>query len=158
MKFLIALVIAFSSFSAYAVPSPFDAATIGRLKLLENKKVARVIFDTKSGTNGAVGAHGLGAFLPAKAIITRSYLYVVTQFSDTGSGTVALHCEDANNIKTATDITGTAAGGLIEGESTGATSAMKAGIANACQITATVGTVPQLTGKLIAFIEYVVGQ
>lgn len=122
------------------------------------KRVARVTYDVSGGDSGGVGTHGLGVSLPAKSIITRSYLYVVTQFTDSGSGTVALKCEDANNIKTATDITGFAAGTFIEGQSTGASSAFVGSIAAACEVSAVVATATQDAGKIIAFIEYVVGE
>lgn len=123
---------------------------------LHAKRLARFTLNCAS-SGCSVGAHGLGVSLPAKALITRSYLYVVTQFSDTGTCTVAIHCEDANNIKTATDITGTAAGGLIEGQSTGAASAFVGSIAATCEITATVadgGSCVPSAGKLVGFVEY----
>jgi hypothetical protein len=72
------------------------------------------------------------------------------------SGTVALSCEDANNIKTATDITGSSANAFVEGASTGAASAFVRGIGAACEITATVATATQDAGKLVGWVEYVV--
>ena len=124
---------------------------------LHLKRIARATYDVAVNL-GTVAAHGLGVSLPANAIIVRSWFYVVTQFVDAGSGTVAISCEDANNIKTATDITGSAAGAIVEGESTGAASAFKASIAAACEITATVATAAQTAGKLIVFVEYVVAE
>lgn len=122
---------------------------------LHIKRIARVTYDV-AADGGTIAAHALGVSLPANAVITRSWLYIVTQFADAGSGTVALSCEDANNIKTATDITGSAAGAFIEGQSTGAASAFVGSIAAACEVTATVAGAAQSAGKLIAFIEYVV--
>ena len=122
---------------------------------ISNRRIARVTYDVATDL-GTVGAHALGVTLPAKSIITRSWFYTDTQFVDAGSGTVALHCEDANNIKTATDITGNAVGSIVEGESTGAASAFKASIGAACEITATVATASQTAGKLTLFVEYVV--
>lgn len=144
------------------------AVTIGAAKITEAKllgiaadglhakRIARATLNCAS-SGCSVGAHTLGVTLPAKALITRSYINVVTQLTDTGTCTVAFHCEDANNIKTATDITGTAANGWIEGESTGAASAFKGSIGAACLITATVadgGSCVPLTGKAIVFVEY----
>jgi hypothetical protein len=123
---------------------------------LHTKRIARATLNC-AASGCSVGAHTLGVTLPAKSLITRSYINVVTQLTDTGTCTVAIHCEDANNIKTATDITGTAANGWIEGESTGAASAFKGSIAAACLITATVadgGSCAPLTGKAIVFVEY----
>jgi len=127
---------------------------------LHAQRVARATMDCAS-SGCSVGAHSLGVALPANAIITRSYIYIVTQLTDTGTCTVAISCEDANNIKTATDITGTAAGGFIEGASTGAASAFVGGIAAACNITGTVadgGSCVPSAGKLIVYVEYVVGE
>ncbi len=118
-------------------------------------KVVRFIFDTASG-NGAIGTHALGATLPKGAVITDSFFKIITQFTDTGAGTVALHCEDANNIYSAADITGSSANAFLQGASTGGTTSFKRDIAAACTITATVATVNQDAGKLIGWVRYVV--
>lgn len=127
---------------------------------LHSQRVARATLNCAS-SGCSVGAHTLGVTLPAKALITRSYIYVVTQMADTGTCTVAFHCEDSGNIKTATDLTGSAAGAFIEGASTGAVSTAVSGIASACVITATVadgGSCVPTAGKIIAFVEYNVGE
>lgn len=122
---------------------------------LHLKRIVRVTYDVAVDL-GTIAAHTLGVSLPANALIQRSWIYVVTQFVDGGSGTVAFHCEDANNIKTATDITGTADGGIIEGAQVGTTATMTGSIAATCEITATVATAEQTAGKAILFVEYVV--
>lgn len=116
---------------------------------------------TFSAIGGAVtvGAHPLGVSLPAKAVITRSFIRVNTQFADTGTCTVALHCEDANNIKTATDISGSASGAFIEGESTGASTAFKSSIGSACEITMTIadgGSCVPSDGNGTVWVQYFV--
>ena len=120
-----------------------------------NQHVAKFIYDVSTDT-GTVAAHGTGVFLPANAVITRSYFKIITQFVDSGSGTVALSCEDANNIKTATDITGSSANAFVEGASTGAASAFVRDIAAKCEITATVAGVAQTAGKLVGWVEYII--
>ncbi len=147
------LKLAGTAVSATAAELNLVAASAHDDEGLGPKRRARVVYDT-AVDGGGIGAHLLGVSLPAKALITRSYLYVVTQFVDSGSGTVAVSCEDANNIKTATDITGTAAAGLIEGQSTGAASAFVGSIAATCEVTATVATASQTSGKALIFIEY----
>lgn len=122
---------------------------------LHLKRIARVTYDVAVDL-GTIAAHTLGVSLPANALIQRSWIYVITQFVDAGSGTVAFHCEDANNIKTATDITGTADGGIIEGAQLGTTATMTGSIAATCEITATVATSAQTAGKAILFVEYLV--
>lgn len=129
------------------------------------KKVAKVIYDSTSGDNGSStvdsGTHGMGVTLPAASLVTRSYLYVVNQLTSsgsTGSSTLSFKCEDANNLKTATDMTASSAGAFIEGESTGTAASMKTGIAAACEISAVVGGHDITAGKVILFVEYVQGQ
>jgi len=124
---------------------------------LHANRIARATFDFAVHT-GAVGTYSLDVALPAKSVIIRSWFQVVTQFVDAGSGTVAIQCEDANNIKTATDITGSAALAIVEGQSTGAASAFIASIAAACNISVVLGGVDITAGKLIVFVEYVVGE
>ncbi len=120
-------------------------------------RLARATYDVAVDL-GTVAAHGLGVSLPPNALITRSWLHTVTQFTDGGSGTVAISCEDANNIFTATDITAIAAGVNTAGEQTGSIAAFTNAIAATCEITATVATAEQTAGKLIVFIEYVVAE
>lgn len=121
-------------------------------------RVATFIYDTGGLplTLGAIGAHLTGVSLPAKAVILQSWYKIITQFSDAGAGTVALHCEDANNILTAGDITGIAANTITTGASTGSAATMVRAIGSACEITATVAGIAQDTGKLIGYVEYVV--
>jgi hypothetical protein len=144
-----------SEIAAAAVTESKLSQLSGSTEGLYAQRVAMFIYDTATD-GGSVGAHTLGVTLPAKAVITRSYFKIITQFVDSGSGTVALSCEDANNIKTATDITGSSANAFVEGQSTGAASAFVRGIAAACEITATVATAAQDAGKLIGWVEYVV--
>lgn len=134
-----------------------DAARQAQLGTIvdSSKRSVRAIYDTAASIGSAsVGAHTLGVTLPAGAVITRSWFVVDTQFgSVSGSGTVAIHCETANNIFTATDIDGSAAGTLTEGASTGAASAFKK-ITAACPITATVASSDMTAGKLEVFVDY----
>lgn len=182
MKFLtLALSLIFTAGLAFAAPStpykaPFKTDVASQLKshqtaitalqaLPSNKapgvdgigniRFARVTYDV-AVNGGTIGAHALAVGLPAKAIVIRSWFYINTQFVDAGSGTVALSCEDANNLKTATDITGSAVGALVEGQSTGAASAFVSSIAADCTITATVAGADQTAGSLTLWVMYVV--
>lgn len=139
--------------AAGAVTEPKLEAQTG--ESLYAARIARFEYDVATDL-GTIAAHGLGVTLPAKAVIIRSYFRTDTQFVDAGSGTVALSCEDANNIKTATDITGNADGTFVEGQSTGAASAFVGSIAAACEITATVAGAAQTSGKLTGWVHYVI--
>lgn len=121
------------------------------------KKVVRATYDF-AVDGGAISTIDLGEDLPANALITQSYIYVVTQLTDGGSGTIAIQCEDANNIKTATDITGTSAGGFVAGESTGVAGDMVGGIAAACDIELVIAGAALTAGKFIVYVEYVVAE
>lgn len=121
------------------------------------QRVARFIYDV-AADGGATGARSLGVQLPANAVITRSYFKIITAFTSgaSGGGTVALSCEDANNIKTATDLSSSSKNAFLEGQSTGASSAFVRGIAAACNITATVASTNQTAGKLVGWVEYMI--
>ena len=134
--------------------SDIDALEV-RATASEIQVTKKFTYDTVAGASGAIGTYSTGVTLPAKAVIIRSYLRIITQFTDAGSGTVALHCEDANNIKTATDITGSTAGAFVEGASTGAASAFVSSIGAACTITATVAGADQTAGKFEGWVTYV---
>lgn len=131
-------------------------------KLQGRKGIVRVVYDTAvvdsdGSTSTTLGVHGLGKSLPAAALITRSYLYIKNAFTSTGaagSSTVQFFCEDENNIKTATDLTTSSADTLVEGQSTGATSAMVKSVAAACEIKAKVAGAALTAGKAIVFVEY----
>lgn len=120
-------------------------------------RIARANFVCTTNCNvdqGITSAQNVS--LPAKAVIIRSYFRINTQFVDGGSGTIALSCEDANNIKTATDISGSGVGVFIEGQSTGAASAFIASIASTCVLTLTSSGAEPSAGALTLWVHYVV--
>lgn len=118
-------------------------------------KIARFVYDVANDGGTSGNTYDLGVDLPAGAVITRSYMKVITQF--TGTGTTALMCEDAGNIKAAVSFVGTAANTFIEGESTGAASAFQRDIAADCDISAVIAGGSALTaGKLLGWVQYVV--
>ena len=151
------LVCSVSNAASYPGVGP---AVAKQLDAIGPVKVKKFIFDSALGSNSSSttdsGVHGTGVYLPAGAVIVRSYIYVNAQMTDSGSGTVAYHCEDANNIKTATDMTGTAAAGWIEGQSTGAVSAFISSIAASCEIKATVAGTDLTAGKHTGYVFYLI--
>lgn len=122
---------------------------------LHAKRVARATLDC-GVSSCTVGALGLGVTLPANALLQRSFFYTVTQFVDGGAGTVALSCEDANNIFSAADITAITGGTVTDGVQDGTAATITGSIAAACEITATIAVAEQTSGKLILFVEYMV--
>ena len=118
-------------------------------------RVARVTYDV-AADGGGIGAHALGVSLPANALLKQAYFYVKTQFVSASNGTIALSCEDANNIYSATNITGQAAGAITAGVPIGTVATMSSAIAAPCEITATVASASYTAGKLNLFLEYLV--
>ena len=118
------------------------------------ERMVRFQYNIATAPTGTVGAHLTGASLPAKAVITNSFCYTDVRFVDSGSGSVALSCEDADNILTAGDITGNVIGTIIVGGPK--YSAPISAIASACNITATVAGADQSAGKLTCWIKYVI--
>lgn len=119
------------------------------------KKVVRATYDFAEH-GGATSSIGLGVSLPAKALITQAYFYMLQQPVDAGSGTMALTCEDAGNIFNAADITGITVGTVTSGVATGAAAAMVKAIGAACEVTATIAGAALTAGKFNLYIEYVV--
>jgi hypothetical protein len=134
--------------------SSFKQTAMNEIDDMKSQKTVRVQYNFATH-GGAIGTIGLGKYLPAGAIIARSYLYIDTALVSGGTGTFALQCEDANNIKTASYYGGSSAGTLLEGASTGATSAMVKSIGARCEISAVLGVEAFTAGKVTAFVNYV---
>lgn len=103
---------------------------------------------------GAVGAITTGVSLPAKAIIEKCWFRVETQLVDAGSGTHAWSCEDANNILTAADQTGVAAGSFLAATVIGTAATMVDDIAATCDITFTIAVAALTAGKMRGWCRY----
>jgi hypothetical protein len=134
--------------------SAFKQTVMNEVEAMNSVKTVRVSYDfAKHG--GAVSTIALGKYLPAGALIIRSFIYVETQLVDAGAGTTAITCEDANNIKTATDLTGSAAGAFIEGASTGSAATMVGAIAARCEISIVIAGAANTAGALTIIVQYV---
>ncbi len=123
---------------------------------LQPLRQARATINCATAANCVVGAHSLGVALPAKALIIQSFYYSVVQPVSGGSGSIAVHCEDANNIITAANLTSKTVGTITTGVETGAASDMLAAIASPCNITATMTSADYTAGQLNVFVNYVV--
>ena len=122
-------------------------------------QVARAVYDF-AVDGGAIGAIDLDVDLPDNAIIKRAYYDVVTTFtSATDAATVALHAESADDILAAVAISagGNALdAGLHEGIEDGTmANAVKTSAVRALTLTIAVEAVT--AGKLVLFVEYVIG-
>lgn len=83
---------------------------------LGTRYLATASYDVSGGDSGAVGAHGLGVYIPDNAIITKTWFDVVTTFTDGAddSATIALGLETqaAAGILAATAVS--AAGNILD--------------------------------------------
>lgn len=74
---------------------------------LSTRYVATAIYDTAGNdsagvSNKTIAAHGLGVYIPDKAVVTRFWYDVVTTFtSATDAGTIAYKAQSANDLLSA---------------------------------------------------------
>jgi hypothetical protein len=142
------------------------------------RELAVATYDVSGGDSGAIGAHGLGVYIPAKAIITKAWADVVTTFADgsTDAATIALHAQAANDIVSAIAISDTTNvwdagmhGSKIGYPNFGADAAHDSAVEVAAlfagtmvkttairEITATVAVAALTAGKMNVFVEYAI--
>lgn len=167
MRFVLMLLATFTSLQVLAA-TPYPPEINARFEKLEavqdlatpttnglgKMKVARVVFDATT-MNASGSNYSLGVTLPANTLLWDGMIYTVTSF--TGSGSIAITCEDAGNIKNAvTAGTLSTAGTKTALQMTGTAASSVAAIAAACVITANVTLGPIATGKFDGWIEYFV--
>ncbi len=160
----VALLVPTLSFAAIQ-GSPFQPEVDSRFDKIEQLSndgiqyahVARATYSV-AASGGAVGSYSMGVSLPANAMITSGHVYFKSQFVDSGSGTLALKCEDAGNILTAVDVTGNAAGSVINiNQNTSYfPNGISSNIAAQCDLTAVVAGTTLTSGTLVLFLDYVV--
>ncbi len=157
----LALIIGFFSYKSGAVQAPFPTwldKYWAREKVplgIEGQRLVKAVYDTAIHQS-ATSTNGLGVYLPANAVITRSWFYVRTAMSGNPGARVAFQCEDANNIKTSTDMTALAKDTMVEGASTGTAATFVTNIGAQCQISAVLIGDVMSTGAAEIYINYVV--
>lgn len=82
--------------------------SIGSQDGVGSLRVARFTFDTATVANKAIGAHGTGVKIPKGAVIVEGFMVVDTKFTsaETNTGTIAIHVKAANDLQTATAVSG----------------------------------------------------
>jgi hypothetical protein len=152
------------SVHSFAADSPYSPELDERFKKMESRKMARVVIDQAAGFGSSTtdsGVYSTGVYLPANALVLQDWMYVVTAFTDAGNNgnasKVALHCEDAGNLKAAfSPQLGGGAGTIHDGASSGASTVFVGNISAPCEIKATVTQDDFSAGKAIFFVDYVV--
>jgi len=115
------------------------------------------IFDYDFAVDGGVvSTIATGVTLPIKSVIEQCWFRVETQIVDAGAGTLAVQCEDANNILSAADQSGVAAGAFIAGAPLGTVATMVDDIAAACDISWVIGGAAISAGKVRGYCRYTV--
>jgi hypothetical protein len=132
--------------------------------------------DSSGAASTTIAAHGLGVYLPTKAIILNAWVDVVTTFtSATDAATIALKVEGTGDLTAAIAISnasnvwdagvhgclpGSYAEATVAGDSAILDAARKAGsfikLTAAREITATVAVEALTAGKANIFVEYVI--
>jgi hypothetical protein len=184
MKKILSLLLLALSLNAHASQAPFGAEEEARFKAVESgsslaaasisesklsvpntsglfvPRVARIVWDSTSGTNGAVGSHALGVTIPANAVIRQAWFFTKTSLvSVSNNGTIAFQCNSANDIFAAADIDASSgvAGQIGAGVETG-TAATMLKVTTACNVAAVVAVNAFTAGKIDLFVEYVIAE
>jgi hypothetical protein len=139
------------------------------------RELAVATYDVTGGDSGTIAAHGLGVYIPTKAIITNAWVDVVTTFtSATDAATIALKVESANDltaaiaISNASNVWDAGVHGCLPGSYAEATVAGDTAVLDAArkaasyikttavrEITATVAVEALTAGKMNVYLEYV---
>lgn len=130
-----------------------------------SKALVKVVYDTQVNSNGSStvlnGAHSMGVYLPANAVIMRAWYHILTKLDTTAAGStgqqaqLAFRCETPGNIKTAGAMNALAANVITAGVPDNTIANWKQ-ITNRCQVVADVTKDNFSTGTLALFLEYYV--
>lgn len=133
--------------------------------------------DSAGVSNKTVAAHGLGVYLPTKAVITNSWVDVITTFTTASadSGAIALHAQSAGDIVAAIAVSdasnvwdaglhGGVVGSYAEATVAGDTAILDAARKAASyvkltaerELTATVSVAALTAGKAVLHVEYII--
>lgn len=125
-------------------------------------QVARFTFDAGIVANRAVGAKGVGVYLPANAIVCGGFFEVNTAFTSANgnNGTIAIHVEGAGDIQAAQAVSGapfstTGIKAIVPKANTPESTGIK--VTQQRQITCTVAVSALTAGKLTGYLYYVEG-
>lgn len=123
------------------------------------KKTGRFV---KTFSNNATGSTFSFGTLPAYAVVTNSYLDVVTDVLPVNaSNTLAAHCVAANDIFTAADISSASSDIVMAGTVTGGATAVEVTSAG-CNLVGTIGSGAGssafASGKVILFVDFLLSE
>lgn len=132
-----------------------------------SRGLVKIVYDSKVNNNGSStvldGAHSMGVYLPANAVIMNSWYQILTKLDTTAAGStgqqaqLAFRCETPGNIKAAGAVNSLSVGVITAGVPNGTIANWKK-ITNKCQVVADVTKDNFDTGTLALFLEYYVSQ
>ena len=131
------------------------------LASLAGLHVTKFTFDAEADDNAAtpasnktVAAHPMAVSIPAKAIVISGHVDVIAAVTSEGSATVAIHLANANDLLTATILTG-----LTEGKQLPMAAVKTTPIKLAAEkaVTVTVGTAALTAGKFDGYLVWMEG-
>jgi len=170
MKNLICLLALVLCYNAFSAPSPFHPYEEKRFNTIETKlggidetvAIKSTFRKAYSFSNNATGSTLTFGTLPAYAVVTNSYLDVVTDVLPVNaSNTFAVHCVAANDIFTATDISVASSDIVYAGTVVGGATAVEVTSAG-CTLTGTIGGAAGssafASGKVILFVDYLLAE
>lgn len=139
-----------------AQTAAIDSAVDGLMAV----KVARATYDF-AVDGGAISSIGLGVTLPDNAIVTRTYIQVITTLtSSTDAATIALTIptDDVAGLRAATAISSGTSwdAGFKDGIQDGVIANFSEQCAAEREITATIAEEAVTAGKFIVFCEYII--
>ncbi len=138
----------------------FDTVETAITKI-EGLNVTKFTFDTAANdaastpvSNKTVAAHPMAVSIPDNAIVISGHVDVITAVTSDGSATVAIHLANANDLLTATALTG-----LTEGKQLPMAAVKTTPIKLAAEkaVTVTVGTAALTAGKFDGYIVWMEG-
>ena len=172
---LLLVMVMLACLNVFATQTPFSPAEDARFRTIETGSAIQsktFTFDVPAEVALISGSSALGAFnldvtLPKNALITDGWIYIVTKFVNSAAiateGTIALHCEDAGNLMSASGLSTLSVGGIsglrgaaVEADNGRSTTNFFGAIGSECSIIATVASNGFTVGKFNGWIEFVV--
>jgi hypothetical protein len=138
--------------------TPFEGL-VGEIDRAKNVIRATYDFAVQGGAIGSVvlkDREGNDAKLPAKAIITRSFVDVITQPTSAGAATVAVHAESAADILGATAKASLPVGQLTGKQDNTVANFVKTSVER--KLKADIAVAALTAGKFHVFVEYVLSE
>lgn len=157
----------------------FKRSTVTRFNGVVAPRVVSAVFDPSANTaQRPIGAYGLGVYLPDNAVVTKAWIDVVTTFVSAGAdaGTIAVHAQSANDIVAAIAISdasnvwdagirGTKVGSYATSGNAETALVQAASLAASMlkltaerELTVTVAAQALTAGKMVIYVEYVLGE